>query len=77
MTVIICITLMLIIVGGICSLFDIACETVKARSEARYNARKTAYRIRAYENIASRADSVEGRARALAISYSLRGDGNG
>lgn len=69
--------LVLVLAECTARLLEIACSTIRMRSEARYHARKTAYRIRAYEDAANRADTVEGRARALAISYSLRGDLHG
>ena len=68
LALIVCLTLALIICESVGRLADIAREQAKARSEAR----RTVYRIRAYEDVADRTESVEGRARALAISYSLR-----
>lgn len=70
LTIAVCLSLTLVIAECMLRLKVIALEHI----EQRESERRRAYRIKAYEESAKHRSSVDERARALAISYSLRGE---
>lgn len=72
LAILVCLTLAFVIAECILELKDIAVKHIERRDRER----RRAYRIKAYEESAKHRSSVDERARALAISYSLRGEEN-
>lgn len=69
-------TIILALTGGLlaCESVMLARDLLRTRAEAKADARRMAYRSRAYELSAGRIADTEGKALALAKAYSLRGE---